>query len=89
MALSQLLSSSLLPNRANSAALLQQQLSDMQQAQTINTQMAAEAQKNQTQRWALMSDLQTKIHEMTTDVTIRKAKTADKLHEKLSRYIQS
>lgn len=78
-----------MPNLANQAALMQQQMSDFQQAQTINTQMAAEAQKNQAQRWSMMSDLQTKIHEITTDVTINKAKMADKLHGKLSQYIQS
>ncbi len=89
MALSQLLNGFQLPNLAHRAALVQQQMSDFQQAQTIDTQMVAEAQKNQTQRWALMSDLQTKIHEMTTDVTVNKAKAADKLHQKLSRYIQS
>ena len=65
-------------NRANQAAILQQQQSDMLQAQNIFTQMGAEARKSQMQRWQINSELQTKIHEITAKVTVNKAKMADK-----------
>ena len=76
-------------NFANQMAIAQQRASDLQQAQTIQTQMQAEAKKSETQRWQIMSELQTKIHSITTEVTINKAKSADKLMQKMTQYISS
>ena len=76
-------------NRANQAAILQQQQSDMLQAQNIFTQMGAEARKSQMQRWQINSELQTKIHEITAKVTVNKAKMADKAMNAITQYISS
>ena len=76
-------------NLANQQAVFQQQQSDFQQAQTIQTQIQAEAKKSETQRWQIMSELQTKIHSITAEVTINKAKSADKLMQKMTQYISS
>ncbi|MBI3927715.1 MAG: hypothetical protein HY319_19400 [Armatimonadetes bacterium] len=76
-------------NNANQAALFQMQATDMQQAQTIYSQVAADAQKQRTERWKIMSDTQTKIFEITQDVTVNKAKTADKAFNAMDQYIRS
>lgn len=76
-------------NRANQAAVLQQQLSDMQQARTIHTQIAAEARKSEMQRWQITQELQTKIHAITAEVTVNKAKMADKAFNAMKQYISS
>lgn len=76
-------------NQASQAALLQMQATDLQQAQTIYTQIAADAQKQQTQRWKIMTDTQTKIFEITQDVTTNKAKAADKAFNAMDQYIRS
>lgn len=76
-------------NQANQAAILQQQQSDMLQAQNIYTQMGAESQKSQMQRWQINSELQTKIHEITAKVTVNKAKMADKAMNAMTQYISS
>lgn len=76
-------------NFANQAALAQQQQSDMLQAQNIFTQMGAESQKSQMQRWQINSELQTKIHEITAQVTVNKAKMADKAMNAITQYISS
>ncbi len=75
-------------NQANGAALFQMQATDMQQAQTIFTQVAADAQKQRAERWKIMQDTQTKIFEITQDVTVNKAKTADKAFNAMDGYIR-
>ena len=75
-------------NQANQAALFQMQATDMQQAQTIYTQVASDAKKQQTERWKIMQDTQTKIFEITQDVTVNKAKTADKAFSAMDGYIR-
>lgn len=75
-------------NQANNAALFQMQATDMQQAQTIFTQVAADAQKQRAERWKIMQDTQTKIFEITQDVTVNKAKTADKAFNAMDGYIR-
>lgn len=75
-------------NQANQAALLQMQATDLQQAQTIYTQIAADAQKQRAERWKVMSDTQTKIFEITQDVTVNKAKAADKAFQAMDGYIR-
>lgn len=76
-------------NNANQAAILQMILTDMQQAQTIYTQIAADAQKQRAERWKIMQDTQTKIFEITQDVTVNKAKTVDKGFNAWDQYIRS
>ncbi len=78
-----------LTNYANAAAMMQMQATDMQQAQTIYTQIAANAQKQRTERWKIMTDTQTKIFEITQDVTVNKAKTADKAFNAMDQYIRA
>ncbi len=74
---------------ANAASMTQMIQSDYQQAQTIGTQMQADAQKNQMRRWQIMQDTQTKIFEIQQDVTVNKAKTQDKMFNKWDEYIKS
>lgn len=75
-------------NQANQAAQFQMQATDMQQAQTVMTQIAADAQKQQMERWKIMQDVQTKMFEISQDVTVNKAKTADKAFNAFDGYIR-
>jgi hypothetical protein len=59
-----------LASLADYAARAQQQATDMQQAQTILTQMQAEAMKRSAERWRILMDTQTKVFETVQDVTI-------------------
>ncbi|MGE0492536.1 MAG: hypothetical protein AB7S38_25195 [Vulcanimicrobiota bacterium] len=70
------------------ASQQQMQQQAMQQVMTIQTQIQADAQKQQMQRWKIMQDTQTKIFEITQDVTINKAKTADKMFNQVDAYIR-
>ena len=74
---------------ANAMAMAQLVNSDVQQAQTIATQMMADNQKQQMRRWQIMQDTQTKIFEIQQDVTVNKAKTQDKMFNKWDQYIRS
>ena len=49
------------------------QMSDIQQAQTIFTQVDPHSQDQQAARWQTMQDTQTKIFQIQQDVTINKA----------------
>ena len=71
-------------NQANQAAQFQMQATDMQQAQTVMTQIAADSQKQAAERWKIQQDVQTKILEFTQDVNVNKAKTADKAFNAMS-----
>ena len=73
---------------ANQAAQFQMKATDMQQSQTIMTQIAADAQKQQMERWTIMQDVQTKMFEIGQDVTVNKAKTADKAFNAFDGYIR-
>ncbi len=75
--------------QANSVAQFQMFMSDYQQAQTIQTQIGADAQKQQMERWKILQDTQTKIFEIQQDVTVNKAKTQDKMFNKWDEYIRS
>jgi hypothetical protein len=75
--------------QANSVAQFQMYMSDYQQAQTIQTQIGADAQKQQMERWKILQDTQTKIFEIQQDVTVNKAKTQDKMFNKWDEYIRS
>lgn len=74
---------------ANAAAMTQMVNSDYQQAQTVQTQMMADNQKQQMRRWQIQQDTQTKIFEIQQDVTVNKAKTQDKMFNKWDEYIKS
>ena len=75
--------------QANSVAQFQMFMSDYQQAQTIQTQIGADAQKQQMERWKILQDTQTKVFEIQQDVTVNKAKTQDKMFNKWDEYIRS
>jgi hypothetical protein len=66
----------------------QMTMSDQQNAQSIQTQIAADAQKQQMQRWKIMQDTQTKVFEIQQDVTANKAQTQDKMYRKWDEYIR-
>ena len=74
---------------ANASAMAQMINSDYQQAMTIASQMMADNQKQQMERWKIMMDTQTKIFEIQQDVTVNKAKTQDKMFGKWDEYIRS
>ena len=74
--------------QANSVAQFQMFMSDYQQSQTIQTQIGADAQKQQMERWKILQDTQTKIFEIQQDVTVNKAKTQDKMFNKWDEYIR-
>lgn len=73
---------------SNAVAVFQMQMSDTQQAQTIYTQIGADAQKQQMERWKILQDTQTKIFEIQQEVTVNKAKTQDKMFNKWDDYIR-
>ncbi|MGM9998213.1 MAG: hypothetical protein ACI38Q_02275 [Candidatus Bruticola sp.] len=72
----------------NTASMVQMQTSDLQNAQTIYTQIEADSQKQQMQRWQILEDTQTKIMEIQQDVTVNRAKTQDKMFDKWDEYIR-
>jgi hypothetical protein len=75
--------------QAQMMAIQQMYATDQQQAQTIQTQIAADAQKQRMERFKLMADLQTKIFEMTQEITLTKAKAAQKAFQGMNSYISS
>lgn len=74
---------------ANAATQQQMQSSDQNQAQTVQTEMQADNQKQEMRRWQIMQDMQTKKFEIQQDVTVNKAKTGDKMFGKWDEYIRS
>ena len=74
---------------ANAATQQQMQASDQNQAQTVQTEMQADNQKQEMRRWQIMQDVQTKKFEIQQDVTVNKAKTGDKMFGKWDEYIRS
>lgn len=79
----------MIPGSANAMSQFQMFMTDFQQAQTIQTQIAADAQKQQMERWKILQDTQTKVFEIQQDVTVNKAKTQDKMFNKWDEYIRS
>ena len=77
-----------MPQAAFQASQMQMFMTDQQQAQTVYTQIAADAQKQRMERFKIMADLQTKIFEITQDITVNKAKTADKAYQQMDGYIK-
>ena len=76
-------------NETMMASMAQMQASDRQNALSIYTSMAADAQKSQMNRWKILQDTQTKIFEIQQDVTVNRAKTQDKMFGKWDEYIRS
>ena len=76
------------PQLANYMAMVQMQTSDLNQAQTIGAQIAVDTKKQQLDRWNMMQALQTSIFSTTQDVTVSKAKAADKAMKSMTQYIQ-
>ncbi|MCE1245109.1 MAG: hypothetical protein LWY06_10135 [Firmicutes bacterium] len=74
---------------ANAASVTQMIQSDYQQAQTVQTEIMADNQKQQMRRWQIQQDTQTKIFEIQQDVTVNKAKTQDKMFQKWDEYVRS
>jgi len=70
------------------AQMQQMQAIDQQQAQTIMTQIQADAQKQQLERWKIMQDTQMKIFDILQDVTINKSKTTNPLYKLWDDYIR-
>lgn len=74
---------------SNIMSAAQMAANDFNNAQTIATQMAADAQKQQMERWKILQDTQTKIFEIQQDVTANKAQTQDKAFKKWDEYIRA
>ncbi|NDD28978.1 MAG: hypothetical protein EB084_12005 [Proteobacteria bacterium] len=64
------------------------QNTDLQNALTVQAQIAAENQKQQMERWKLLQDTQTAIFEMQQEVTVNKAQVQDKACKKWDDYIR-
>ncbi len=79
---------SILSSLSSVASLAQMQANDVQNAQTIYTEMQAQAQKSEMGRWKILSDTQTKIFEMQQEATVNKAKSQDKMFNKWDEYIR-
>lgn len=58
------------------------------QATAIFEQILADAQRQRTERWKILKDVQTKIFEIQQDVTVNQARTADEAFKKWSEYIK-
>lgn len=71
------------------ASWSQMQANDFQNAQTIYTQIQAQAQRQEMQRWQIATDTQTKIMEIQQETTVNRAKTQDKLFKKWDDYIRA
>ncbi len=73
---------------ADAAARQQMAATDQQQAATIRTQIAANAQKQAAERWKIMTDTQTKIFEIIQDVTTNRLKAGSKAFNAMDQYIR-
>lgn len=62
---------------------------DQKQAQSIMSQISADAQKQAAERWKIMEDTQTKIFEIQNDVTVNKSKSSDKAGQRWGDYVRS
>lgn len=71
------------------ASWAQMQANDFQNAQTIYTQIQAQDQRQEMQRWQIATDTQTKIMEIQQETTVNRAKTQDKLFKKWDDYIRA
>jgi len=75
----------------SSSALTQAQLqaTDAMQTDQVQTQIQAERQKHEWNKWKIIQDTQTKIFEIQQDVTLNRAKTQDKIFGKWDEFIRS
>lgn len=74
---------------AQAAGQQQMIATDQQQAQTIGTQIQADATKQQMERQKIQADTQTKIFETMQDVTNNKSKVAGKAAEQVDQLMRS
>lgn len=61
---------------------------DAAEAQKIYTQISADAAKQQLDRWTVLQDLQTKIFNITQDVTINRSRKMDDAYKRWDEYIR-
>jgi hypothetical protein len=69
-------------------ASLEKVLTDAQKSREIYRQIVADAAKQKENRQRIMQDLQSKIFEITQDVTINKSRTADRAINDMEKYIR-
>src|ERR1019366_5279192 len=69
-------------------ASLEKVLTDAQESREIYRQIVADAAKQKENRQRIMQDLQSKIFEITQDVTINKSRTADRAINDMEKYIR-
>lgn len=61
---------------------------DQVQANTVQTQMMADIQRQQMERWKILQDMQTRIYEIQQDVISNRARTLDRMHNTMDEYIR-
>ncbi len=61
---------------------------DAAEAQKIYTQISADAARQQLDRWKILQDLQTKIFNITQDVTINRSRKMDDAYKRWDEYIR-
>lgn len=61
---------------------------DAADAQKIYTQISADAAKQQLDRWTVLQDLQTKIFNITQDVTLNRSRKMDDAYKRWDEYIR-
>jgi hypothetical protein len=76
-------------NMSDVSAQLQTMQNQQNNAQTIQTQMQADNQQNQADRWKIQQDLQPQNFQNPQDVTVNKTKTQDKAFQGMDQYIRS
>ncbi len=76
-------------NLAQSAAQQQLAATDANQAQTIQTQMAADAQKSAMERWKIMQDLQTFMFKTLQEAALTRSKVGHQMAGQWSKLMLS
>jgi hypothetical protein len=70
------------------AAPMQMSQTDQARAGILQTQMAADIQRQQMERWRILQDVQTRIFEIQQDVTLNRARTQDRMFNTMNEYIR-
>ncbi len=63
--------------------------SHLNAATQFQSEMQAEAQKQQMERWKILQETQTKVFEIQRDITVNRSKTSEKLYQKWDQYIRN
>ena len=61
---------------------------DAADAHKIHTQISADAANQQLDRWTVLQDLQTKIFNITQDVTLNRSRKMDDAYKRWDEYIR-